>query len=256
MVTVGFIVVPAGILLVEYLFLGGGERVAKMMGGKKADEYLTNLANGVSTKAGLPPPAHVYEIPTNELNAFAAGFGRKDSTVAVTSGLRKALNKKELEAVIAHEIGHIRHSDMSTNMHVAVAIAGLGGVYEVGRFLARSDSGSRKKDKDSDSSAASTGLMLMVGGAVTRVLAHLMQLSMSRTAEYDADRVAAQIVGSDAMISAFSHAYISSGVTDEVKAKGKEPNALEKAGEAIGGLMRTHPRTADRIAALREVNVK
>merc|ERR1712118_366322 len=93
---------------------GGGERVAKMMGGKKADAYLTDLANGVSTKAGLPPPAHVYEIPTNELNAFAAGFGRKDATVAVTSGLRKALNKKELEAVIAHEIGHIRHSDMST----------------------------------------------------------------------------------------------------------------------------------------------
>merc|ERR1719421_1304407 len=206
MLTLGAIAAPALVLLLEFAFFGGGERVAKMMGGQKADAYITNIVHGVSEKAGLPPPPHVYEIPTDELNAFAAGFGSKDATVAVTTGLRKALSKRELEAAIAHEIGHIRHADMSTNMHVAVAIAGLGGVYEAGRLLLRSeDSGSekRKSKKDKDgSSAASTGLMLMAGGAATRIVGHLMQLSMSRTAEYDADRVAAALCGPDAMISA------------------------------------------------------
>merc|ERR1719231_1872999 len=238
----GAVAAPALLLLLEFIFLGGGERVAKMMGGERADSYVTGIANDVALKAGLPPPAHVFEIPTSELNAFAAGFGSKDATVAVTSGLRDALSKKELEAVIAHEIGHIRHSDMSTNMHLAVATAGLGGVYEAGRLLSRyssesKSSGSKSKSKSESNEA---GLMLMAGGATARILAHLMQLAMSRTAEYDADRVAAQLCGSEAMISAlakieaaaknrkrhqataksplregrataFAHAYISSG---------------------------------------------
>merc|ERR1719231_996599 len=206
MVTFGAIAAPALLLLLEFIFLGGGERVAKMMGGERADSYVTGIANDVALKAGLPPPAHVFEIPTSELNAFAAGFGSKDATVAVTSGLRDALSKKELEAVIAHEIGHIRHSDMSTNMHLAVATAGLGGVYEAGRLLSRyssesKSSGSKSKSKSESNEA---GLMLMAGGATARILAHLMQLAMSRTAEYDADRVAAQLCGSEAMISALA----------------------------------------------------
>eukprot|EP00966_Prymnesium_polylepis_P209846 4860181-Prymnesium_polylepis.1 len=129
---------PALVLLGEFAFLGGGERVAKMMGGQPADATLTALCARVATRAGLPPPAHVYVIPTNELNAFAAGFGSGDATVAVTKGLRNALSTRELEAVVAHEIGHIRHADTRTNMHVAVAIAGLGGLYEMGNILLRS----------------------------------------------------------------------------------------------------------------------
>merc|ERR1719316_2670089 len=208
-----------------------------MMGGQPGDKNLTALCSRVAKRAGLPPPAHVYEIPTSELNAFAAGFGRGDATVAVTSGLRRALSERELEAVIAHEIGHIRHSDMSTSMHVAIAIAGLGGLYEMGRLLQRTDAKSEQSEKDD---AQSLGLALMVGGAATRALAQLLKLSISRGAEYDADRVAAELCGADAMISAlskieqlsataprdqalaarggaFAHAYISNGPSDQPK---------------------------------------
>merc|ERR1719231_1473226 len=128
-----------------------------MMGGAPADAKLTKIAANVAQRAGLEPPAHVFEIPTDELNAFAAGFGTNDATVAVTSGLRRTLSQAELEAVIAHEIGHIRHADMRTSMHVAVAIAGLGGIYEFGRILARSD-----RDDDDESSAASLGFAMML----------------------------------------------------------------------------------------------
>lgn len=287
MMALGAIATPALLLLMEFTLLGGGARVAQMMGGKRADSYVTEIADEVSAKAGMPPPAHVFEIPTSELNAFAAGFGSKDATVAITSGLREALSKKELEAVIAHEIGHIRHHDMSTNMHVAVAIAGLGGVYEAGRMLWRSNSDKKTKrdqNSDDDSSLASTGLILMAGGATMRILAHLAQLFVSRTAEYDADRVAAQLCGSEAMISAlskieaaakkrpaktsslrtgraaaFAHACISSGEADVV-----EPDVAEEGGvrgkvwagarrlwAGAMGLTSTHPSTKDRIAALR-----
>lgn len=280
MVTLAAIAAPALLLLLEFTFLGGGERVARMMGGKKADGYITQIVHEISAKAGLPPPAHVIEIPTSELNAFAAGFGSKDATVAVTSGLREELSKKELEAVIAHEIGHIRHHDMSTNMHVAVAIAGLGGVYEAGRLLSHysraSESKSKSESNDREgSSLASAGLALMTGGAVARILAHLMQLSMSRTAEYDADRIAARLCSSEAMISAlrkieaavekrpakksplhegraaaFAHAYISSGSADPVSDEGRKRGALARAWKGATQLLSTHPRTLDRIAAL------
>merc|ERR1712137_698196 len=196
------ITAPAALMFAEFRFLGGGERVAKLMGGKPADQSLTELAKGVAQRAGLQPPAHVFEIPSERLNAFAAGFGKEDATVAITSGLRQTLTNAELEAVIAHEIGHIRHNDMQTNMHVAVTIAGLGGIYEIGRFLARTES-SKKKDEDDDSgSTVPLGWAMMVGGVALRAAAHMLQLSMSRTAEYDADGVAAELCGSEAMISA------------------------------------------------------
>merc|ERR1719271_1187760 len=123
-----------------------------MMGGHEADDSLTALCSRVADRAGLPPPKHVYEIPTAELNAFAAGFGRGDATIAVTSGIRSALSTSELEAVIAHELGHIRHSDMSTNMHAAIAIAGLGGLHEVGRMLQRDQRDDDDSDEDGDRS--------------------------------------------------------------------------------------------------------
>jgi len=262
------IVIPALVLLGEFVLLGGGERVAKVMGGEPADDGLTELCSRVAVRAGLPPPAHVYEIPTSELNAFAAGFGRGDATVAVTSGLRRALSTRELEAVIAHEIGHIRHKDMSTNMHAAVAIAGLGGLYELGRMLCgslqRSDGGD---SDDEEGSAASLGLALMAGGIATRIFAHLLQLSISRGAEYEADRVAAELCGPDAMISAlskidrgsataprdqlaarggaFAHAYISNGVQEE------QTDGVKGAWQKFMRLWSTHPSTDDRIEALR-----
>ena len=185
----------------------------------------------------------------------------------MTSGIRSALSARELEAVLAHEIGHIRHSDMSTNMHAAIAVAGLGGIYELGRMLTYSD---RDRDSDDEGGTASLALLLMVGGAATRILAHLLQLSISRGAEYDADRVAAELCGADAMISAlskiekasataprdqalaarggaFAHAYISNGPSELPK---EEMRAWEK----IKRLWSTHPSTADRIAALRRAD--
>merc|ERR1711988_960425 len=111
--------------------------------------------------------------------------------------------------------------DMRTNMHVAVAIAGLGGIYEVGRLLLRTEERTdRKKDKDKDKdSTASLGLALMLGGVATRFSAHLLQLSMSRSAEYDADSVAAELCGSEAMISALKKIQ---DVTDDKKRRAAE----------------------------------
>merc|ERR1719359_286502 len=148
-------------------------------------------------------------------------------------------------------------------MHAAIAVAGLGGIYELGRMLMDSQRYRERDSNDEDEgSAASLAFLLMVGGAATRILAHLLQLSISRGAEYDADRVAAELCGADAMISAlskierraasaprdqalsarggaFAHAYISNGPSDTPE---EEASAWEK----FTRLWSTHPSTADR----------
>jgi heat shock protein HtpX len=190
----------------------------------------------------------------------------------VTSGIRRALSTRELEAVIAHEIGHIRHSDMCTNMHAAIAIAGLGGLYEMGRVLSDNRNEGATRDDDDDKDHLPLGLTLMVGGAAARAFAQLLKLSISRGAEYDADRVAAELCGADAMISAlskieqcsataprdklaargeaFAHAYISNGPSGASQKKG----VLRRAWANLERLCSTHPSTDDRIAALRRAD--
>jgi len=201
------------------------------------------------------------------------------------------MTDKELEAVIAHEIGHIRHSDMFTNMHVAVAIAGLGGIYEIGKAIASYDRGYDDDDDDDEDSGslATLGLAMMAGGMVMRLTAYMLQLAMSRTCEYDADRVAAELCGSAAMISALQTLQ---DVSDGKKAvassafMGVRPGQDAKVGSSVPALssyrggafahacisdgekskeqkkedgwqkvtsaFRTHPTTEKRITALKE----
>ena len=175
------------------------------MGGKPADHELTELAREAAVAVGVAPPKSVYEINAREPNAFAASnlFSRSQ-TVAVTSGLRSALSTNELKAVLAHEMGHLKHSDVARNMHVAIAIAGMGGVYDMGRMLFDSSSRKKKRSKDDDEkdNSAAVGLMLMGAGLAAQGLAHGLRLAASRDAELKADRAAAEAFGSDAMISA------------------------------------------------------
>merc|ERR1719310_2087197 len=159
--------VPTAMVLAQ-LVVFGGSGVAKAMGGQQTDDpHLKRLAHEAAAAVGVAPP-NVYEIKSREPNAFAtSSLGSRDATVAVTTGLREILTDDELGAVLAHEMGHLRHRDVMRNMHVAAAAAGLGGIYEVGRMLLESSSRrERKKDKDKDGdSGASLGLALMAGGA-------------------------------------------------------------------------------------------
>merc|ERR1719421_264885 len=116
------------------------------MGGKPADSTLTALTNEAADAVGVPHPQAVYEIDAREPNAFAASnLFSKSQTVAVTSGLRSVLSTNELKAVLAHEMGHLKHSDVVRNMHVAIAVAGMGGVYNMGRMLFESSSKKQRR---------------------------------------------------------------------------------------------------------------
>ena len=279
----GCVAVPAGFVLLQLLLMGGSG-VAKHMGGVPADASLTALAHDAAAAVGVPPPRHVFEIARQEPNAFAASglFGSSQTTVAVTSGLRGALTTRELQAVLAHEMGHLRHDDVARNMHVAVAAAGLGGIHKAGRILldaSLSDKKESKSEKDkNEGGGAALGLALMAGGLGAQALAHLAQLAASRGSELQADRAAAEAYGADALISALrkidaaaarapadlrasgaaaglmAHAMISGGPSDSSSASAAAATSGVDGGVGffgrLGRMLSTHPPTSARVQAL------
>lgn len=262
----------------------GGPGVAKRMGGVPADGYLVDLARRAADAVGVKPPSHVFEIKgVNEPNAFAAsGFTDRSTTVAVTTGLRNLLTRDELSAVLAHECAHLRHRDVARNMHVAIASAGLGGVYDAGRMLLdssrRSSRGSRKKkDGKSEDSGAGAGLALMGLGLISQGVAHLVQLGASRGAELRADLAAAEAYGAGSLIRALrkideaaatrpadlrtssagkrmAFAMISDGPSAQAAAPASQASqpGWRRAIGRIGRALRTHPPLDARISALQE----
>jgi len=273
------VALPVGIAL--FSCSQGGAKIAESMGGRPADATLVAYAREAAEKVGVSPPEQVFQIDAREPNAFAASnLFAGSTTVAVTSGLRSSLTATELKAVLAHEMGHLQSNDVVRNMHVAVATAGFGGVYNMGRWLldsSQSESGKRKKKDDDDGgSSAGLGLMLMGVGLATQATAHMLRLSASRTAEIAADTAAARAFGAESMISAlrkidglaarqpadlrqskaaqgFAFAMISNGASgdaanrDTTKETGSS-GLLTKVGNAL----RTHPPLTQRVAALEE----
>jgi len=250
------------------------------MGGMPADARLTNLAREAANAVGIQPPSAVFSVDAKEPNAFAASsLWSGEPTVAVTKGLRDILTDREMKAVLAHEMGHLKHRDVVSNMHVAIAAVGFGGIYEAGRALLRSSGNSNKKSrKDKDgSSSAGLGLALMGAGLATQATAHVVRLAASRNAELKADRAAAEAFGASALISAlekidassarrprdlseskagkaFAFAMISDGPSGTAS---PSPTAPLTSGKGIGELLRsarqalsTHPSLETRVDAL------
>jgi heat shock protein HtpX len=162
---------------------------------KLKEPYLFNTIEGVAMAANVPVPA-MYVIETDLLNAFATGRDPQHSAICVTRGLLEALNREELEGVIAHEMSHIKNYDVLLST-IIVVLAGT--LVFLSRIFMRASffGGSKSKSNNKDNSGAGAivaivGLILMI---LAPIFATLVQLSLSRNREYLADASAAQILG-------------------------------------------------------------
>merc|ERR1712014_77915 len=115
---------------------GMGVAAAKALGAREPGVHLglQERVAALGARAGLPAGCpSIFVVPTEEPNAFAAGLTPGDSVVAVTEGLLNAnLSSDELDAVLAHEIGHIFNGDSASAMQIAVMVAGFSGLLEMG----------------------------------------------------------------------------------------------------------------------------
>lgn len=187
-----FIMIIAIIFSISYILISyyNSHKIAVLSAGaKKASrqEYKDyyNLVEGLTLASGLPMPA-LYVMPSNQINAFASGRNPKNSVVCVTEGALSKLDKRELEGVLAHELGHIGNYDIRYMTLVAVMVGMIAIVSEI--FLR---SLWFKGGGESDNKA---GAIFMIIGIVLAIVApivvYFVQLSISRKHEYSADATA------------------------------------------------------------------
>ncbi len=227
---------------------------------KEEDLKLVNILDALMVTAGLPKKPDLYVVEDAQPNAFATGRNPEHAVICVTTGLLEKLNYYELEGVIAHEMSHIKNYDILLSAVVSVF---------VGLIVMLSDMFSRimfwgglKDDRDNDSKA--NGILMLLGLIfliLSPIFGTLMQLALSRKREFLADATAVEFTRNpDGLISALEKLE-------------NDPNELETANSATANmyivnpfkkngdkgkrktssLWSTHPSTADRIEALRNI---
>lgn len=163
---------------------------------KRDNKTLYRVVENASIAAGLPKTPDIYIMEDHSLNAFATGTNPKNSKVAISRGLLEQLDKSELEAVMAHEIGHILNRDIRVML---LAVTLVGAVQMVGEILIRTGY-ARNSDSKSSNPLPLIGLLFLTIGVVVGTLA---RLAISREREYLADATSAHLTSNpDALASA------------------------------------------------------
>ena len=207
--------------------------------------WLYEMVEALSRNADLPTPA-IYIIHSEQPNAFATGRNPENAAVAATTGIIKLLSKEELAAVMAHELAHIKNRD-TLIMTIAATIAGAIGFLAQFALFFRNDRGAGG----------------MIGAIAVMILAPiaaaLVQMTISRTREYAADRMGAEICENPLWLASALRKI--SGYAGRIEMPSAERNPASAhlfimnplTGRGADKLFSTHPNAENRIAALEEM---
>ena len=216
---------------------------------REAAPELYDMVADLSQKADLPMPK-LCVVPTQTPNAFATGRNPNHAAVAVTQGIMQILDRDELAGVIAHELTHIKNRDTLTQ-----AVAGtLGGaVTFLGRMLTF---GAMYGPVNRDNRQGGNPLGVMILVVLAPISASLIQMAISRTREFSADRGAAEITGKPLALASALQKLESIG--KQVPMNGNpafEPVLIMNpfSGGGLQSLFRTHPPTEARVQQLQEL---
>ncbi|MDF0597137.1 zinc metalloprotease HtpX [Psychromarinibacter halotolerans] len=206
---------------------------------------LHDMVSELARNAGMPEPK-VYLIDTPQPNAFATGRNPANAAVAVTSGLMRSLNREELAGVVAHELAHIRNHDTA----IMTVTATFAGAISMLANFALFFGGARER-------MGLIGTILMM--VLAPLAAALVQMAISRTREYAADKAGAEICGQPMWLASALEKIAAGAARIDNDAAERNPatahmfiiNPLHA--HKRDNLFATHPATENRIAALREM---
>ena len=245
--------IPAALAIAAVWFviayLGNQLMIDVMTGARKVDRReapeLYNLLENLCISRGMTTPAlRIIESPA--LNAFASGLHAGRYSVTVTRGLIQALDRDEMEAVLAHELTHIINKDVRT-MVIASIFAGI--ISVIAELVFRGLFHVRGGGKDSKNA----GPLILIGIAMAGIgalLAVVIRLMLSRTREYVADAGSVELTRNpDAMIRALRKVSGRSKLAAPDEVQGMFLDNQPDAG-GIDAIFATHPSIEDRIAAL------
>ena len=210
------------------------------------------MVRSLAERANLPMP-RVAISPSEQPNAFATGRGPRHAVVCATSGLLASMPRDEVEAVMAHELMHVKHRDILIGSVAAAISTAISFIAQMAMFASMFGGG--RDDEDRPNPIA----MLLVS-LLAPIAASLIQMAVSRSREFEADRGAAELLGTGrnlanalerievlavqrpmAVAPAQAQAYIHNPLAEARSSQGKQ----------MARLFSTHPATDERVRRLR-----
>ncbi|HEX2781118.1 MAG TPA: M48 family metallopeptidase [Gemmatimonadaceae bacterium] len=270
----GILLTGIGIGVAWWGWTTGPQRVLAAAGARQLvaasndrERVLLNCVEEMSIASGLPLP-RVWIIPDEDPNAFATGHDETDANVAVTEGLLATLSRDELQAVIAHELGHVRNHDVQ----LMTLLAGLvGAIALVADGMSRrtvrvgGGGGSRRSGGDRDRGGGGGPLLVIllvvwiISWILAPILSRVLAAWVSRGREYLADSMSAQYTRNPiALATALEKIGAATAPTKSVKQSFAHLCIADPAGRAVNSregavanLLATHPPLAMRISRLK-----
>ncbi|BBB32756.1 heat shock protein HtpX [Thermotomaculum hydrothermale] len=210
---------------------------------------LYSIVRELATKAGIPMPK-IYIIPSPQPNAFATGRNPEHAAVAVTTGILQLLNRDELKGVLGHELGHIIHRDILIQSIAATVAGAIMVLSSMARWAAFFGGFSRDDDNG--------GIIgLLVVSILAPLAATLIQLAISRSREYLADKKGAELSGNPLFLANALRKLDS--YAKELPMPQANPQTAHMfivnplSGKALAKLFSTHPPIEERIKRLEEM---
>jgi len=242
------LVVAVGLNFYSYWF--SDKLVLKMYNAQEVDETTApqfyRMVADLAQRAGLPMP-RVYLIQENAPNAFATGRNPENAAVAATTGILQVLSDRELRGVMAHELAHVRHRDILISTISATMAGAISMLANFAMFFGGRDSEGRPHNPI-------VGILVAL---LAPFAASLIQMAISRSREFEADRGGAEISGDPAALAAALQkieAYALGGV--HLDAAERNPATAQMmiinplSGGGLRGMFSTHPSTQERVERL------
>jgi len=214
---------------------------------------LHRMVNALAQRASLPMP-RVYVIPEMTPNAFATGRDPKHAAVAVTEGIMRMLDRDELEGVIAHELAHVKHRDILISSVAAMLAGALTHLAHMLQWSLMFGGMGHQDDDEGGSPLGLIGVLAMM--ILAPIAAMLIQMAISRSREFEADRGGAAICGrpmslANALLKLERGVQMMPMQVNPATAHMYIVNPLS--GQSLAGLFSTHPPTEERVARLTEM---
>jgi heat shock protein HtpX len=204
-----------------------------------------NMVKELAQNAELPMPK-VYVMENPQPNAFATGRNPENAAVAATTGIMQALSERELRGVMAHELAHVKHRDTLISTISATMAGAIGSIAQFGMMF-----GGGRGDGERPNMVISMLMMFLAPMA-----AGLIQMAISRSREYEADRMGAQISKdpkslADALTKIHNYAHQIPNQTAEMHPETGQMMIINPlSGVSFDSLFSTHPKTEERVARL------
>jgi heat shock protein HtpX len=212
------------------------------------------MVRDLSQRAGLPMP-RVAVSEAAQPNAFATGRGPNNAVVCATTGLLTSMTHEEVEGVMAHELMHVQHRDILIGSVAAAVATAISSIAQMAMFASMFGGGRNDEDRPNP-------LAILMVSMLAPMAAGLIQMAISRSREFEADRGAAELIGNGESLARALEKIEQLAMRTPMQVAPAQAQAyihnplagVQSRGVNVSRLFSTHPATEERVRRLREMS--